>query len=126
MITLVMVSILPTINNASNCLPSGIVPSNHATFKSMLLTFKSWNGARMVPEYLSEILQPYQPSRSLRSGNLHLLHVPRSKTVTYGDRRFGAAAPKQWNDLPLKIRDAKTIDSFKSNLKTHLFKKAFP
>ena len=39
---------------------------------------------------------------------------------TLGDRAFVAAAPKLWNDLPLEIRMAKSVDTFKKFLKKHL------
>ena len=32
---------------------------------------------------------------------------------------------KLWNDLPSDIRMAKSVDTFKKLLKTHLFSKAF-
>ena len=38
---------------------------------------------------------------------------------------FVHAAPSIWNMLPYGIRNSKTIDCFKSQLKTFLFKKAF-
>ena len=42
---------------------------------------------------------------------------------TLVDRAFVAAAPKLWNDLPLEIRMAKSVDTFKKFFKTHLFSK---
>ncbi len=43
-------------------------------FKILLFTFKSLNG--LAPPYLSELLQPYTPHRSLRSADQLLLSVP--------------------------------------------------
>ena len=40
-------------------------------------------------------------------------------------RAFVFAAPKLWNALPRFIRETNSIDSFKRQLKTYLFKKAF-
>ena len=37
------------------------------------------------------------------------------------NRSFSAAAPALWNNLPLPIRSAQSIEVFKSLLKTHLF-----
>ena len=45
--------------------------------------------------------------------------------VTLGDRSFTCAAPKLWNALPFEVRDFKSLDIFKSKLKTHLFRLAF-
>ena len=36
---------------------------------------------------------------------------------TLGDRAFVAAAPKLWNDLPLEIRMAQSVDTFKNIFK---------
>ena len=62
----------------------------------------------------------------LRSNDGILLSHPNFKTLTtLGDRAFVASAPKLWNDLPSDIRMAKSVDTFKKLLKTHLFSKAF-
>ena len=45
-----------------------------------------------------------------------------SRLVTYGDRSFSVAGPKLWNNLPLQIRKSSSIQSFKKELKSHLFK----
>lgn len=92
-------------------------------FKILLLVYRCVNG--LAPEYLSELLTPYAPVRSVRSESQFLLNVPRSRLKTRGDRAFSVAAPKLWNNLPLHIRAAPTLDSFKSALKTHLFTLAF-
>ncbi len=42
-----------------------------------------------------------------------------------GDRAFAVAAPKLWNLLPVSIRSAQTISSFKLLLKTYLLTQAF-
>ena len=42
--------------------------------------------------------------------------------VAYGFRAFSTSAPMLWNRLLLRIRQAKTIAQFKSQLKTYLFK----
>ena len=89
-------------------------------FKLLLLTFRILNG--IAPDYLSELIVPYTPSRSLRSGDQNLLTVPRSNTKSFGDRAFAVAAPKAWNKLPLDVRSSPTLESFKKNLKTYLFK----
>ena len=40
----------------------------------------------------------------------------------YRTRAFSTATVKTWNDLPLDIRMAKTVDAFISKLKTHFFR----
>ena len=77
------------------------------------------------PQYLKELIKMYAPVRSLRTANEMLLHVPRSKLHRYGDRTFPAAGPVLWNKLPKHLREAKSLASFKSNLKTFLFTKYY-
>ena len=53
----------------------------------------------------------YTPHRLLRSSSLNLLSIPKTKTVTCGDRSFSVIAPKLWNDLPIIIKQCSTVDS---------------
>ena len=91
--------------------------------KVLLFVFKALN--EQAPSYISDLLTPYSTARSLRSSNLGLLAVPRPKLKSRGDRAFAVAAPRLWNSLPLSVRSAPSIDSFKSRLKTHLYSLAF-
>ena len=94
------------------------------TYKINLLTFKS--NAGLSPTYLSDLLQPYIPSRTLRSSSQSLLQLPRRiSSTSYGQRSFSHAAPSLWNSLPLHIRTADNVNTFKSLLKTHLFNVAY-
>ena len=54
------------------------------------------------------------------------LDILLNKKKTFADRGFSFAVAKYWNDLPEHIRKAKDITKFKSFLKTHFFKLAFP
>ena len=92
------------------------------TFKILLLVYKSVNA--QGPQYLRELLVPYTPGRSLRSSSASLLHQPKSRSG-YGDRSFSVAAPKLWNTLPNKIRESPSVNTFKSALKTYLFKHTY-
>ena len=92
-------------------------------FKILVYTYKAVHG--LGPMYLNELVTLYRPSRTLRSENGMLLEVSRKRTKTFGDRRFDKSAPTLWNGLPVSLRLSKTLDIFKSNLKTHLFKHAF-
>ena len=75
-----------------------------------------------TPAYLSDLLHLYSPSRSLRSsGDTRLLKIPLYKCKAKRDRAFFYFGPCVWNSLPLHIRNATTIDIFKSALKTYLF-----
>ena len=58
----------------------------------------------------------------LRSNDGILLSHPNFKILTtLGDRAFVASAPKLWNDSPPEIRMAKSVDTCRKMLKTHLF-----
>ena len=91
------------------------------SFKLLLLTFKALNGAG--PAYLRDLLDRYDSRRGLRSSSDPLLlSIPATRLKTYGDRSFSHAAPMEWNKLPLDIRTCTTVASFKTALKTFLFK----
>ena len=94
--------------------------------KSLTLVYKSLN--RSALKYLQELLQKQQLGRDgLRSGNdpTITLKVQRTKHKTFADRSFSVAGPRLWNNLSYDIRSADNLDSFKSKLKTHLFRDAF-
>ena len=93
-------------------------------YKILLLTYKCLHN--LAPVYLKCLLHPYVPARSLRSAQQDLLVEPVFRTEKYGKRAFSVLAPRLWNRLPAKIKLARTVGSFKTALKTHLFKKAFP
>ena len=95
--------------------------SKRIIFKVLLLVYKSLHGEG--PRYLLDLLSRNCPTRPLRSSNdSSRLVIPRSRLVTYGDRAFSIQAPRLWNMLPVSIRNANSTGSFKSQLKTHLFK----
>ena len=91
----------------------------------LLLTFKCICG--LAPTYLSDLISIKSNSLyNLRStGKLLLDHPKRKMLTTLGARSFSAAAPKLLNDLPVELGRATSLKSFKSRLKTYLFKKYF-
>ena len=92
--------------------------------KINLITFKCLNN--LAPSHLKELLTLYRPNRTLRSSSdkLRLVTVPYN-LKTYGYRSYSVHAPILWNSLPLHIRSADSVNSFKSKLKTYLFKSAY-
>ena len=86
-------------------------------FKTLMFVYKALNG--LAPQYITELLEYASSSRPLRSGSQRLLKVPRSNLVSRGDRAFAVAAPQLWNDLPLDIKTAPDLQTFKILLKTH-------
>jgi hypothetical protein len=89
-----------------------------------MYVFKALHGK--APRYLEELITIYQPTRALRSENQSLLKPPSDeRTRTYGDRQFDTAAATMWNNLPNSLRNILSVDSFKKDLKTHLFRQAY-
>ena len=88
-----------------------------------MIVFKTLHNAG--PEYLRELLVSYDPGRSLKSRDPHLLFEPRYRLASAGLRSFGVAAPRLWNSLPKNMRSITSLEFFKKTLKTHQFKIAF-
>ena len=42
-----------------------------------------------------------------------------------GSRAFAVASPQLWNDLPEQIKNSDNLQTFKTRLKTYLFKEIF-
>ena len=92
-------------------------------FKLLLTVYKCVNN--IAPVYLCELVKPLQRERELRSSTRQLLDVPSSRLKYYGDRAFSVCGPREWNILPLHVKQSPSVNSFKSKLKTYLFKKHF-
>ena len=82
-------------------------------FKICLLAYKAVNG--LTPLYLSDMFKYAHYGHTIR------LIVPYGTTKSYGDRSFSVIGPKLFNALPETVKQALSIDSFKSSLKTYLF-----
>ncbi len=99
-------------------------------FKILLTTFKALHGK--APEYITELIQVYNPPRALRSSQKQLLKEPRTRCATLGDRAFSKVAPGLWNNLPEDIKAfdqgcsyEHNLSTFKKKLKEHLFHQTF-
>ncbi len=88
-------------------------------YKILILTYKALHN--LGPTYLSDLLLPYVPVRSLRSSSEGLLVTPMFRLVTVGARAFSVVAPRLWNALPQNICQASSLLAFKNLLKTHFF-----
>ncbi len=91
-------------------------------FKVLLLVYKSLNG--LGPKYIADMLTEYKHNRPLRSLGSSQLEIPRVHTKQ-GESTFSYYSARSWNQLSEEIRCAKTLATFKSRLKTHLFSCAF-
>ena len=96
------------------------------SYKILILTYKCLHDE--APEYLKDLIVILNPTRpGLRSGSTTAawLLIPKTKYKTFAHRLFSVAAPTLWNSLPGNLRLSDTLDSFKKNLKTFLFKQAY-
>ena len=78
-----------------------------------------------LPSYLHDLLQKSIPSRQLRSTNERRFKQPKRNLVSYGERAFSFQVPMVWNNLPRELKNAKSLESFRKQLKTHLYLLAF-
>ena len=99
------------------------LPIKHRiTFKILILVYQAYH--HTAPAYLCELITPYRCTRvGMRSNEQMLLSVQRARMNRYGERCFQYAGPKEWNALPQAIRNSKSLEVFKSKVKTYLFKK---
>ena len=79
-------------------------------FKICLLTYTALHEEQ--PVYCRSLIATSLPSCSLMSNRGITLSVPRNKTNT-GARAFSSCAPSLWNNLPLSVRSATSVTTFK-------------
>ena len=91
-------------------------------FKVAPLVYKCLHN--LAPKYLEELLQRHVPARPLRSLSVNHLFKPPHR-LKHTEKAFSVGGPNVWNALSLKSREAESLSTFKANLKTKLFKKAF-
>ncbi len=102
-------------------------------FKWCLLMYKAVNTG--LPAYFSQFFVPYTCSIATRRSDpdQHFLNrdiVPFDRRIHKSkvqfDYCFFAQGPTVWNSLPVEVRSAPTVYSFRRKLKGHLFDLAFP
>ena len=88
-------------------------------YHSGTMVYKALHG--LAPEYIVDLFTKVSDSHSrhLRSVDNELLRVPSSKTNMF-ENSFTITAAKQWNELPLEVRNSSSLNAFKNSLKTHL------
>ena len=92
-------------------------------YKTCLLTYKTLTNQQ--PTYLYNILSFPSHSVSTRSSDSLVLSIPYVRS-SLGKRAFSVNGPRLWNSLPPDTRNSSSLPIFRSRLKTHLFKIAFP
>ena len=81
-----------------------------------------------APSYVTDMLhrKPLH-TRNTRSSSytMPLLSRPAHSKATLGDRSFSFASSSVWNSIPNDVRCAPSLSSFKSRLKTYLFRSVY-
>ena len=102
--------------------------SNRAFTQQNLLAILEWSLTKnneKHPIYFHSLIAISLPSGSLRSNRGITLSIPRIKTNT-GARAFGSCAPSLWNNLPLYVRSATSVATFRRRLQTYFFQLGLP
>ena len=87
--------------------------SDRITYKLSCMCYNSVTAS--TPQYLTDRLQIYTPSRTLLSAaDTRKLKIPLFKKKYSGQRFFSYQGPVTWNYLPFSIRHTQTYSSFKS------------
>ena len=92
-------------------------------YKTCLLTYKTLTNQQ--PTYLYNSLSFLSHSVSTRSSDSLVLSISYVRS-SLGKRAFSVIGPRLWNSLPPDTRNSSSLPIFRSRLKTHLFKIAFP
>jgi hypothetical protein len=92
-------------------------------FKITLLVYKAITGR--APKYLCDLIKVNVPKRTLRSNNDLQLFIPFTRSHLVKNSCFSFIGPYLFNCLPSHVKHSDTVDSFKRNLKTHLFSICF-
>ena len=94
-------------------------------YKILCMVYKCLSGD--APDHLKDLLNEYTSTRQgLQSEHLHKrLVVPRTVRKTFASRAFSVYGPSLWNQTPNYLNELSSLDSFKKDLKTFLFNKAF-
>ena len=97
--------------------------SQRIKFKVLLIIYKAQHG--YSPVYTEDLLTSYTPSRQLRSSDSGMLEIPFTRSSLISNATLSHAGARLWNSLPVHLRRSPTIESFKADLKTFLFKEYF-
>ena len=104
-------------------------------FKTCVIIYKTLDSNQ--PLYLKHHLVPWTPTHSYSTRSSKNIVLSPKLDCPYYDRNtyksyfhlknsFYFSAPRLWNDLPVNLRSAPSLSSFRRQLKTYLFLKAYP
>ena len=96
-------------------------------FKICLITFRAlkFNQPLYIRELLS--LAPVEPVMSLRSSDdpYHLCEPRAVGESNFANCSFSYVAPRLYNKLPLSLKQIESVDTFKKQLKSFFFSRAY-
>ena len=96
-------------------------------FKICLITFRAlkFNQPLYIRELLS--LAPVEPVMSLRSSDdpYHLCEPRAVGEGNFANHSFSYVAPRLYNKLPLSLKQLESVDTFKKQLKSFFFSRAY-
>ena len=78
-----------------------------------------------APSYVTDMLHKKPLHTCSNSYTMPLLNRPAHGKATLGDRSFSFASSSVWNSIPNDVRCAPSLSSFKSRLKTYLFRSVY-
>ena len=97
-----------------------------STYKIVCLCYHCHSST--APSYVTDMLhEKLLHTRNTRSSSytMPLLSRPAHSKATFGDRSFSFASSSVWNSIPNDVRCAPSLSSFKSRLKTYLFRSVY-
>ena len=95
-----------------------------STYKIACLCYHCHNST--APSYVTDMLHGKSlHTRNTRSYTMPFLNRPAHSKATLVDRSFSFASSSVWNYISNDVRCAPSLSSFKSRLKTYLFRSVY-
>ena len=92
-------------------------------YKVLVTMYQCVNG--LAPSFLINLLDLDLTRKHLRSDTQGKLPIPCCSLSQVRNSSIRYAGPRLWNELPQHLQSANSLGTFKSLLKTHLFKKSY-
>ena len=97
-----------------------------AEYKALLMCHKVAHCDSDAPQYINDVVKIHTPARFTRScESVAIKSDFKAKLKSAGERAIDHYFPKLWNDLPASLKNHCNLTTFKSNLKTYLFRQHF-
>ena len=92
-------------------------------YKVLVTMYQCVNG--LAPSFLTNLLDLNLTRKHLGSDTQGKLPIPHCSLSQVHNSSIRYAGPRLWNELPQHLQSANSLGTFKSLLKTHLFKKSY-